>query len=297
MNRHITGAAAMLAGLIFSQQAAAQGCSREMLTDMNNSWVRALETGRMTEMPLGEWVDYNENFSRSSLGAFLDTPRKVDWHMALLDEASCKIYVEAVMLDSERPMVVATQISNGFFGMGPFNNIVTDAGDWLFDAQATYEYARREDWSDLPEGERPTREELIAAADAYLDLFKDKSVEVPFGQPCARLEGGVYTARGEPTDTCDVGVPENVDLVDREYIVDPVKGAVNVFLKFGEKQRPDSHTFRLVDGKIRYIHTVTYCEEDNCGFGPFSEMLANNPDAQPDPALFDSAAAPPPLVR
>lgn len=242
----------------------------------------------MTEMQLGEWVDYSENFTRSSLGAFLARPREVDWHLALLDTTSCRAFVEAVILDEERPMVLATQIGNGFFGVGPFSNIVTDLGDWLFDAQATYEYARREDWSELPEGEQPTPEQLIVAADAYLDLFSDPSVEVPCGTPCTRLEGGVYTARGEPTDSCNVGVPEGIAMAERQYIVDEAKGAVNVFLKMGANRRPDSHTFRLIDGKLRYIHTVTNCgDEDNCGFGSFAEMLARNPEMQPDPALFD----------
>ena len=286
--RKILGALGIVAGLSVSSPAAAQGCSRELLTEISESWIRAIEAGRMTEMQLGEWVDYNENFTRASLGEFLSTPREVDWHMALLDTTSCDAFVEAVILDEERPMVLATQIGNGFFGVGPFNNIVTDEGDWLFDAQATYEYARREDWSDIPEGERATREELIAAADAYLDLFSDPNVEVPWGQPCARLEGGVYTARGEPTDSCNVGVPEGIAMIDREYVVDPVKGAVNVFLKMGENQRPDSHTFRVENGKIRYIHTVTNCgEQENCGFDPFEEMIARNPDMQPDPTLFD----------
>jgi hypothetical protein len=289
VNRTILGALCAAAGLTWSMPAAAQGgCERELLTEISQSWIRAVEAGRMTEMKLGEWVDYNENFTRSSLGAFLDRPRKVDWHLALLDTTTCRAYVEAVILDEERPMVIATQMGNGFFGVGPFNNIVTDEGDWLFDAQATYEYARREDWSELPEGERPTREQLIAAADAYLDLFMDKSVEVPWGEPCARLEGGIYTARGEPTDSCNVGVPENIPMVDREYVVDEAKGAVNVFLKMGENQRPDSHTFRLIDGKIRYIHTVTNCgEQANCGFPPLAETLAERPELQPDPAMFD----------
>jgi hypothetical protein len=288
MNRKLLCALGSIAALSISTPAAAQGCSREMLTENADSWIRAIEAGSMFEMELGEWVDYSENFQRGSLGGFLSEPREVDWHMALLDEQSCSVYVEAVVLDEERPMVLATQIGNGFFGVGPFNNIVTDEGDWLFDADATYDYARREDWGDLPEGERPTREELRAAADAYLDLFNDPSVEVPWGQPCARLEGGIYTGRGEPTDTCNVGVPEGVELVEREYVVDPVRGAVNVFLKFGEQRRPDSHTFRLQDGKLRYIHTVTNCgDEVNCGFPPLEEMLANNPDMQPDPASLD----------
>ena len=56
---------------------------------------------------------------------------------------------------------------------------------------------------------------------------------------------------------------------------------MNVFLEFGDNALPDSHTFRVENGKIRYIHTVTACETENCGFRPFAEMLAENPDMQP----------------
>ena len=283
MKRSLFAVAAVSAASIISSPAAAQGaCTRDQLQEMSDSWIAAIEQGSMFTMNLGEWVDYSENFERSSLGGFLDRPRDVAWHLSLLDTQSCQVFVEAVILDEERPMVLATQIGNGFFGMGPFNNIVTDEGDWLFDANATYEYARRENWDVLPEGERASRQELIAAADAYLDLFSDPTVEVPWGQPCARLEGGIYTGRGEPTDTCEVGVPEGVELIEREYVVDEAKGAVNVFLKFGASQRPDSHTFRVEDGALRYVHTVTYCgDEENCGFPPFEQMLADNPDLQP----------------
>ena len=106
---------------------------------------------------------------------------------------------------------------------------------------------------------------------------------VPWGTPCARLEGSVYTAKGTPEDSCNVGVPENIEMKDRSYVIDPVIGAVAVFLKMGPNERPDSHTFRVEDGKIRFIHTVTNCGEDeNCGFGPFKEMLAKNPEMHPE---------------
>lgn len=279
MTRKYISLLAAAAGFAIASPAQAQGaCDRTLLQGIADSWVAAIEGGTMMTMNLGEWVDYSENFRRASLGGFLDRPRKVDWHMALLDPTICRVYVEAVILDETRPMVLATQIGNGFFGVGPFNNIVTDEGDWLFDAAATYEYARQEDWGILPEGERATREELIAAANAYLDLFNDPSVQVPWGTPCARLEGGIYTGRGEPTDSCNVGVPSGVQLVDRQYLVDVERGAINVFLKFGASARPDSHTFRLEGGKLRYIHTVTNCgDQVNCGFPPLSEMRANNP--------------------
>lgn len=282
MNRKLCAVLAAATAFTVATPAHAQGaCTREQLQEMADSWVAAIDQGTMMTMQLGEWVDYNENFQRASLGSFLYPARDVNWHMALLDETTCQVFVEAVMKDAENPIVTATQFGRGFFGVGPFDNIVTDEGDWLFDAEATYEYARREDWGLIPEGERATREELIAAADAYLDLFNDPTVEVPWGEPCARLEGGIYSGRGEPTDTCNVGVPAGVELVNRRYVVDVARGAVNVFLEFGANRRPDSHTFRVENGALRYVHTVTYCEEDNCGFGPFAEMLANNPDMQP----------------
>lgn len=280
MIRRIPFAIAAIAAAAIATPAAAQGtCSREMLQGIADSWVSAVEKGSPFEMQLGEWVDYRENMELGSMSGFFSKPRNVDWHLALLDTTACKVFVESVVLDEERPMVLATQLSNGYFGVGPIENIVTDEGDWLFDAQATYEYARREDWDLIPEGQRASREELIAAADAYLDLFSDPSTDVPWGTPCARLEGGIYTG----DESCNVGVPEGVELTDRQYIVDEALGAVNVFLKFGESERPDSHTFRVEDGKLRYIHTVTNCgEEVNCGFGSFEEMLAENPDLQPD---------------
>jgi len=279
MTRKFITMLAAVSGLAIAAPAQAQGaCDREFLQGMADSWVAAIEGGTMMTMNLGEWVDYEENFRRASLGGFLDQPRHVDWHRSLLDTTSCKVFVEAVILDEAHPMVLATQIANGFFGTGPFKNIVTDEGDWLFDARATYNYARAEDWGEIPEAERSTRAELIAAADAYLNLFADKSVTVPWGTPCARLEGGIYTGRGEPTDSCNVGVPENIQLTDRQYIVDEVHGAVNVFLKFGTGARPDSHTFRVENGQLRFIHTTTNCgDQVNCGFPPLAEMRAGNP--------------------
>ncbi len=285
MKRQLLTLVTATAALAFATPAAAQaGCDRAQVQGIAEDWIEALQQGTMMTMQLGEWVEYSENFRRSSLGGFLDEPREVIWHMELLDPTTCKLFAEAVVRSERRGLeVVATQLGNGFFGVGPFNNIVTNEGDWLFDAERTAYYAVREDWSEIPVGQRNTRAELLAAANAYLDLFSDPTVQVPWGTPCARLEGGVYTGRGLETDSCNVGVPSGIAMAEREYIVDEARGAVNVFLKMGPNRRPDSHTFRIENGQIRYIHTVTNCGiQDNCGFGSFAEMLARNPDMQPD---------------
>jgi hypothetical protein len=273
MKRFVLAGLASAAALMSSPAVAQGACNRELLQGIADDWVAAIEKGSPFELKLGEWVDYQENLEIGFMSAFFDgTPRKVDWHRALLDTTACKVAVESVILDEARPMVLASVLTNGFFGVSPISNIVTDKGDWLFDAKATYEHARAEDWSPIPEGQRMTRQQLIAAADAYLDTFSDKSVEVPWGRPCARLEGGAYIGGNGPDDTCDIGVPEGVPMVERQYVVDEVLGAVNVQLRMGQNRRPDSHTFRIENGKIRFIHTVTNCgDQPNCGFPPLGQ--------------------------
>jgi hypothetical protein len=294
MKGYLIGALCALAAAGTATPAFAQAtCTRERLMEIAEQYRAAQAAGSviMHMRPMGEWVNYNENFELSSMtfGSVIATPQKVDWDRAFFDEAQCLVYVQSVITNPEQPYVLATMIrAIGSPGSPPgtisaFDVIVTDEDDWLFDAGKTLYYAKREDWGEIPEARRNSREDLRAAADAYLDLFKDKSVEVPWGTPCARLEGSAYTGRDLPTDSCNVGVPENIDMADRRYIIDPVLGSVAVFLRMGPNRRPDAHVFRIEDGKIRYIHTVTNCGEDeNCGFGPFSEMLERNPDIHPD---------------
>ncbi|WEK47006.1 MAG: hypothetical protein P0Y56_01595 [Candidatus Andeanibacterium colombiense] len=272
MKRLTIAAISAFAALAFASPASAQaGCTREQLDTMAQSWVNALEAGDPFKMELGEWADYRENYKIGTLSGLFTKPRKVDFARKLLDTTTCQVMIETVMTDPEHPYVMATQMGSGFNGgIGQIQNIVTDEGDWLFSAANTLKYAKGENWGVIPEAQRNTRAELLAAANAYLDLFNDKSVQVPWGTPCARLEGGVYTGKGLPTDSCDVGVPSGIKMASRVYVVDETIGAVDVFLKMGDNARPDSHLFRIENGKIRYVHTVTNCgTQVNCGFPPF----------------------------
>lgn len=270
--------------------AAQQGCTREDLQNIADKYVQAQTEGMSLYVPMGGWVNYNENYQMSSMtyGGVLAKKLKIDWHRSLLDTTACSVYVQLIAADPADPYVIATQMlarggAPGSTGVNTFEVITSQPKDWLFDASKTLYYAQREDWGVIPEAKRNTREQIKAAADAYLDLFKDKSVAVPWGTPCARLEGSAYTGKGKPDDSCNVGVPENIDMTDRRYVIDETRGAVAVFLKMGPKQRPDAHVFRVEDGKIRFIHTVTNCGEDaNCGFGSFAEMKQRNPDMHPN---------------
>lgn len=292
MNRIAAAALAVIAAVSWAAPASAQffgggPCDRAALQQIAEKYIQAQRDGKPSDLPFGnEWVDYKENNQVSTMysGGIIGKPQKIDWYRLILDPDQCKFMAEIIITDPAHPYVLATQASvSGGTAMGPFNTIVTDAGDWLFDANYTLKYAKSEDWSVIPEDKRNTRKELIAAADAYLDYFKDKTKQVPWGTPCERLEGSVYTGDGSPTDSCNVGVPDNVDLVNRQYVVDTTLGAVDVFMDFGKNKRADSHLFRIENGKIRYVHTETNCgDSDNCGFDPFKTMLEKNPKMHPD---------------
>ena len=53
-------------------------------------------------------------------------------------------------------------------------------------------------------------------------------------------------------------VMTSCQILKRDYLVDVDMGTVNIFCRFGRPPgMPYSHTFRLINGKIRYVHTLT----------------------------------------
>ncbi|KAK6855938.1 hypothetical protein PG995_008089 [Apiospora arundinis] len=238
---------------------AAAACDRATLIAVSDSYVAAQAAGQLDTL---KGVDgstvYTQNFKTATLASgLLSQSFKIDHNRSTHDTTQCATYTELIIADTKNPHVVATQIrlSPNSTAAAPviskIETIVTSTGDWLFNAPATLRYASQESWVDIPEGKRDTREAIQAAGDAYLDLFSDKSVKVPWGNPCARLEGGSYI---QPS--CNVGVPSGIKQTNRRYVVDEVTGSVDIFFTFANAE-PDSHEFRVEGGKLRYVHTLT----------------------------------------
>ena len=253
-------------------------CTRDELKAAADGYIATQSTGDAAQMPLGGWMTYTEQGQLGTMSTgIISKPLKIDFHRTLIDATNCAAYVEVIVTDPAHPYVIGAKLQSRGGGIGDIEVIVTDAGDWLFNATNTLKYSKAENWDEIPAAERDSRETLLAAANAYLDLFNDKNVQVPWGTPCARLEGGLYTGKGAPgvatpQDSCNVGVPSGVKLVNRKYVVDESLGAVAVFLTFGQNELPDIHTFRIEKGKIRYVHTITMCKSPNCGF-PLPDQL------------------------
>lgn len=240
--------------------AATKECTRAQLKELADGYLTAQKAGSAARLStLSPSLAYTENFKSTSLNtSILSKPLKIDYSRTIFDTTQCATYTEIIVTDPSHPYVLGIQIHYTSGQISQISSLVSDQGDWLFNATGTLRYASQEDWFEIPEDERDNREVIQAAGDAYLDLFNDKSVVVPWGTPCARLEGGSYTGRGLPTDSCNVGVPSGLALVNRRYVVDEVLGAVDIFLNFGgARGSPDSHEFRVEKGKLRYVHTIT----------------------------------------
>ncbi|KAI2607789.1 hypothetical protein GGR54DRAFT_619525 [Hypoxylon sp. NC1633] len=237
-------------------QAAAQ-CAREDLVAATDSLLAAQSAGTpATVAPLADSIAYLEAFKTANFQTgILSHPLKIAFNRSLHDTTACATYTEIIVTDPSHPYVIGTQMRFADGKIANISTLVTDQGDWLFNATGTYYWATREAWDVIPEDQRDTREVIQAAADAYANLFNDKSVVVPWGHPCARLEGGAYTGSGSANDRCDVGVPNGVALTNRRYVIDETLGAVDVFIDFATV--PDSHEFRVEKGQLRFVHTLT----------------------------------------
>ena len=188
-------------------------CDRATLQDIADRYEKAQAKGSLFELPVGEWVDYRENLTMSSSATgVLSQPMEFAWTVQLLDTAQCQVFVNGAITEPKE-YVLASVVNNGFFGVNQVSTVI-GAGS----AAAVLAQGRGEDWSEVPEGARAGRAELLAAANAHLD-----------------------------------GLDE--EIVERSYVVDEAKGAVGVFARIGSVSGPaTSYLFRIEDGAVRYVH-------------------------------------------
>jgi len=295
MVRAIISIAILLCSATFARAAnaaanQAKGCSRAVLQAAADSYVAAQGTGNPSKMTFASKVKYTENMTEIKKDQGLwNTPLPIAFHRSFLDVDGCRTFIEVIVTEGGHPYVLGTRLRVEDGKISEIDSLVTKQGDWLFNADNYLKYSKAEDWRVLNANERIDRQSLINAGNAYFDHFSDKTIPVPFGTPCARLEGGAYTTKSfdDPNATCNIGFPEDkLPILNRSYVVDVDMGTVNIFCRFGNPPgAPDSHTFRLVNGKLRYVHTLTL---NVPGVGS-EQIMGRQPKAKPKAQVPDNA--------
>jgi len=261
MSRMVWNCMMLLAGLLTPMTSFAQvACTRDGLQAANGLYITAQSKGDPSSMPLAKGLAYIENMQVVDIkSGVIQTPLKIDFHRTLIDPATCQTFTEVIVTDKSHPYVIGTRLRVNHDKIAEIESLVTQQGDWLFNADNYFKWSPSEDWGVIPPGERDSRDILVAAANAYLDAFLEQKVDaVPWGYPCNRTEGGIRTGKGVPEDSCQVGVPSGVNIVARRFLVDETIGAVVAFCTFGVGGLPDTHLFRVEKGKLRFVHTLTH---------------------------------------
>lgn len=241
-------------------------CTRGGLQRAVDLYIDAQTKGDASGLPLATGVGYVENMAAVPIGdGLINTPLEIDHHRSLLDADSCQTFTEVIVTDEAKPYVLGTRMRVNHDKIAEIEVLWTTTGYWLFNADAYLEYTSTENWDPIPAEKRDSRGTLVAAANAYLDAFLEGEIDlVPWGFPCVRVEGGAYTGKGSPDDSCEVGVPSGVNIANRRFVVDEVSGSVVAFCTFGAggpsggSGAPDTHLFRVENGKLRYVHTITH---------------------------------------
>jgi len=235
-------------------------CTMDQLKAATAAYVAGQAKGSLAALPLDPKAHYLQDMKDIEPAAGLwNTPLPIAHSTSFHDPLRCKTFSE-IIVTGAKPYVIGTRLYLHNGKVIRVDSLVTKPGDWLFNANSYLKYTVAENWQPLMKYQGTAPAEMIRGANAYLDAFADKFTDIPWGQPCARLEGGAYTNRAsKPDASCEVGIPGGtLYLVNRDYLIDPEMGVINVFCRFGSSTGgPDSHTFRYIDGKIRGVHTLS----------------------------------------
>lgn len=171
-------------------------CDRAVLQAATAALVNAQAAGKPDTLPITVNTTYMENDTPLALtSGVLSQAVKIDLSVSLHDTTQCATFTEMIAATASHPYVLMTRMLFSSEGttIARIENVVADAGDWLFNANGSLTNAKKESWKTIDAGKRDSREVIKAAGDAYLDSWADGKVKVPYGTPCARLEGGSYT--------------------------------------------------------------------------------------------------------
>lgn len=243
--------------------ASAVECTRAGLLAAADSYIAAQKAGKTTDLKLSATnFTYMQNNKISDISkGLINTAFKMDLTRSTADTVACASYSMWISGTGSKPYVVGTQlrhVDNDTSTISMIDTVAATTGDLFFNATKTLGYIQKEDWSFINNtASRPSRELLKHVGDGYLDMWTDAKAadSISWGSDCERVEGSQYT------NPCGKGLPKGGSKKAngmRRYVIDEELGSVDVLCQFDSLGAwPDSHEIRVIDGKVKYVHTIT----------------------------------------
>ena len=112
------------------------GCTRASLQKAVDQYLDALKNGTPSKMPLAPQAKYIENRKEIPFGKGIwQEPLAVDFNRSLLDVEICETFTEIIHTSSSHPYVLGTRLKVADDKISEIEALVTDKGDWLFNAE------------------------------------------------------------------------------------------------------------------------------------------------------------------
>src|SRR4029077_10660443 len=103
-----------------------------------------------------------------------NTALPIGFSRSLLDKDRCKTFSEVIVTEGGHQYVIGTRLSVDNGKITAIDSLVTDKGDWLFNANNYLKFSSAEGGHPLSPAERVPMQRLIDAGNQYLDQFSDK---------------------------------------------------------------------------------------------------------------------------
>jgi hypothetical protein len=122
-------------------------CTRNGLQAATDLYIEAQSKGDPSGMPLAQGLAYIENMQVVDIkSGVIQKSLKIDFHRTLIDLTTCQTFTEVIVTDKSHPYVIGTRIRVNHDKIAEIESLVTQEGDWLFNADNYFKWSPGEDW-------------------------------------------------------------------------------------------------------------------------------------------------------
>jgi hypothetical protein len=258
------GAGASTGGAAGSGGGSSGECTRDLLDGLLDAYFEALSAGDPSSLPLAADVKFTENAEVAELGMtdFWMNAGATKYSQRALDTQACSVAAQAVIPENGMDLPVALRIKVEGGEMTEVETIVVRPGDYTAsfavdsDPAAIIAIADDIGWHDeVPEAQRPTRQQLTAWIDKYFRAFPNGVCNVTGA--CRRLEngGGNFSCSA----SCSANTPTTGGTFEpRVIIVDELRGiaAGLTIFDFQTTGHLDMHMIKMSGGQVHAVHAI-----------------------------------------
>jgi len=280
----------VVSGLSLSANAQAPACDSGCLKGFVDGYIQALARRDSKDLPVAEGVKYTENGRVLDLGDGF-------WHTAgaplryrdyLLDPETGEAAALTALKEYEGIAQMAVRLKIVNQKITEIETLVARVGDQRWFAPDNLEHMSDVFAQPIASAERPTREQLVAAATAYFNAIQTEGtpqfVQAPFAPGMKRFENGLQTTNvtsnpllerhtWSPDLQLERAQYKGTNVMDRRYpVVDVEHGSVLAIATF-RRDGADTSTlllaeiFKLTGGKLREIRAVILNLPNGAGTG------------------------------